>query len=152
MAEGYAAVTDPLCKACSGQWPRADHFIADMGLSMAYLHDDQFFPGWMVVVFKRHATELFHLAPTERIQLMEEVNRAAKTLAKVFEAKKINYELLGNQLPHIHWHVIPRLAADQAPLEPVWRVPHEESPLSPTALQETIRQIQVELNRETAGH
>jgi diadenosine tetraphosphate (Ap4A) HIT family hydrolase len=129
------------CKACSGQWPRNDHFIADLGLSMAYLHEDQFFPGWTVVVLKRHATELFHLAPTERIQLMEEVSRAAKALAETFEAKKINYELLGNQLPHIHWHVIPRLASDPAPLEPVWRVQHE--PVQPPAseLQERIQRV-----------
>ena len=124
-------MTDPTCKACQGTWPRADHFIADLGLSQAYLHDDQFFPGWTVVVFRRHATELFHLAPTERIQLMEEVSMVAKTLAQVFDARKINYELLGNQLPHIHWHLIPRLATDPAPLEPVWRVPHE--PVRPTA-------------------
>jgi len=109
-------MTDPTCKVCQGSWPKEDHFIADLGLSKAYLHDDQFFPGWTVVVFKRHATELFHLAPTERIQLMEEVNLVAKTLAQVYEARKINYELLGNQLPHIHWHVIPRLANDPAHL------------------------------------
>ena len=86
-------MTDPTCKACQGTWPRADHFIADLGLSQAYLHEDQFFPGWTVVVFRRHATELFHLAPTERIQLMEEVTLVAKTLAQVFDARKINYEL-----------------------------------------------------------
>src|SRR6478609_6188396 len=78
-------MSDPSCNACSGTWPGSDHFIADLGLSMAYLHEDQFFPGWTVVVFKRHATELFHLAPTERIQLMEEVNLVAKTLAQVYE-------------------------------------------------------------------
>ena len=134
-------MTDSICKACTGQWPRTDHFIADLGLSMAYLHEDQFVPGWTVVVFKRHATELFHLAPTERIQLMEEVSRAAKVLEETFEAKKINYELLGNQLPHIHWHVIPRLASDPAPLEPVWRVQHE--PVQPPAseLQERVQRI-----------
>ena len=47
--------------------------------------------------------------------LMEEVNLVAKAVAQVYEARKINYELLGNQLPHIHWHVIPRLAGDPAP-------------------------------------
>ena len=124
-------MTDPACKACQGTWPRADHFIADLGLSQAYLHEDQVFPGWTVVVFRRHATELFHLAPTERIQMMEEVTLMAKTLAQVFDARKINYELLGNQLPHIHWHLIPRLANDPYPLEPVWRVSHE--PVRPTA-------------------
>ena len=134
-------MTNPTCKACQGTWPRADHFIADLGLSQAYLHDDQFFKGWTVVVFRRHATELFQLAPTERMQLMEEVTLVAKTLAQVFDARKINYELLGNQLPHIHWHLIPRLAADPAPLEPVWRVQHE--PVHPPAqeLQAGIEQI-----------
>lgn len=141
MAQGQPTMTDPTCKACQGTWPRADHFIADLGLSQAYLHDDQFFKGWTVVVFRRHATELFQLAPTERMQLMEEVTLVAKTLAQVFDARKINYELLGNQLPHIHWHLIPRLATDPAPLEPVWRVQHE--PVHPTtrALQASIEQI-----------
>ena len=135
-------MSDPVCKACQGTWPREDHFIADLGLSKAYLHDDQFFPGWTVVVFQRHATELFHLAPTERMQLMEEVNLVAKTLAQVYEARKINYELLGNQLPHIHWHVIPRLISDPAPLEPVWRVQHEPVLCPGTDLQDTIRRLQ----------
>ena len=129
---------DPTCKACQGTWPREDHFIADLGLAKAYLHEDQFFPGWTVIVFKRHATELFHLAPTERIMLMEEVNLVAKVVAQVYEAKKINYELLGNQLPHIHWHVIPRLPTDPAPLEPVWRVQHDVAPLTPPDLQQQI--------------
>ncbi|MBH0202504.1 MAG: HIT family protein [Nitrospira sp.] len=87
---------------------------------------------------QRHATELFELAPTERFQLIEEVNRVAKTLAKTYQAKKINYELLGNQLPHIHWHIIPRLVGDPAPLEPVWRVPHSPLLLTGAALHEVI--------------
>jgi diadenosine tetraphosphate (Ap4A) HIT family hydrolase len=95
-----------------------------------------------VVVFKRHATELFHLAPTERIQLMEEVNLVAKTLAEIYDAKKINYELLGNQLPHIHWHVIPRLAGDPAPLEPVWLVQHKPLLRSGPDLQSTVQRLQ----------
>ena len=138
-------MTDPSCKACSGIWPRTDHFIAVLGLSMAYLHDDQFFPGWTVVVFKRHATELFHLAPTERIQLMEEVSRFAKILSEMFDAKKMNYGLLGNQLPHIHWHLIPRLQNDPAPLEPVWRVRHDRVPLSAEEVRTAISHIKQRL-------
>lgn len=137
-------MTDPACKACQGTWPLADHFVADLGLSQAYLHEDQFFQGWTVVVFRRHATELFQLAPTERIQLMEEVTLVAKTLAQVFDARKINYELLGNQLPHIHWHLIPRLATDPAPLEPVWLVQHE--PVRPP-----IEDLQAGIERIRAG-
>jgi diadenosine tetraphosphate (Ap4A) HIT family hydrolase len=140
-------MSDPSCKACPGGWPGSDHFIADLGLSMAYLHEDQFFPGWAVVVFKRHATELFHLAPTERIQLMEEVSRFAQVLTETFQAKKMNYGLLGNQMPHIHWHLIPRLHNDPAPLEPVWRVPHDRVLLSADRLQTTITRITKRLSR-----
>ena len=129
------------CMACQGTWPRQDHFIADLGLSKVYLHDDQFFLGWTVVVFQRHATELFQLAPTERFQLIEEVNRVAKILAEVYQAKKMNYELLGNQLPHIHWHIIPRLLSDPAPLEPVWRIPHCPLLLTGTALHDAVNRL-----------
>ncbi|HEX6950614.1 MAG TPA: HIT family protein [Nitrospira sp.] len=138
-------MSDPSCNACSGTWPSSDHFIADLGLSMAYLHEDQFFPGWTVLVFKRHATELFHLAPTERIQLMEEVSRLAKVLTETFDARKMNYGLLGNQTPHIHWHLIPRLASDPAPLEPVWRIPHDRLALSADQVQTTIARIKQRL-------
>jgi diadenosine tetraphosphate (Ap4A) HIT family hydrolase len=138
-------MSDPSCKACSGTWPGSDHFIADLGLSMAYLHDDQFFLGWTVLVFKRHATELFHLAPTERIQLMEEVSRFAKVLTETFDASKMNYGLLGNQMPHIHWHLIPRLSNDPAPSEPVWRIPHDRVTLSADQVGATIARIKKRL-------
>jgi len=145
---GHANMNDPSCKACTGAWPRADHFIADLGLSKAYLHDDQFFSGWTVIVLQCHATELFHLTPEVLAQLMEEVSIVAKALSQTYSAKKINYELLGNQLPHIHWHIIPRLASDPAPLDPVWRIPHEPVQPSLPELQRGIHRIQNALHME----
>ena len=133
------------CKVCTGEWPGKDHKIAELGLTVAYLHNDQFFTGWTVLVLKRHATELFDLTREERSQLIEEVTEVSRTLAVVFDAVKINYELLGNQLPHIHWHLIPRLADDPAPKEPVWRISHQPKRLTPDALQERITRIRTHL-------
>ena len=138
-------MTDPTCKACSANWPDTNRFIADLSLTRVYLHEDQFFPGWTVLFLKRHATELFQLTQDERSQLIEDVNLVAQTLAQVYGARKINYELLGNQLPHIHWHIIPRLATDPAPLEPVWRIEHEPVQLAPSDLQSQIQLIQKQL-------
>jgi diadenosine tetraphosphate (Ap4A) HIT family hydrolase len=112
------------CVACAGTWPPASNRILDCGVSTAYLHDDQFFPGWTVLVLNRHATELFELEAAERATLMDEVARVAHALAREFGAVKVNYALLGNQLPHVHWHVIPRAAHDPAPREAVWAVAH----------------------------
>lgn len=76
--------TDESCRACAGQWPARDHRIADCGLTIAYLHEDQFFPGWTVLVLKRHVRELFDLSREERGQVIEEVSRMAKMLAAAF--------------------------------------------------------------------
>lgn len=118
-------MSGPACPACSEQWPARDQRIADCGTSIAYLHDDQFFAGWSILVLKRHATELWQLAPAERTALMDEVTRVAHALAATFGAVKMNYELLGNQIGHIHWHLVPRAADDPAPRAPVWTVAHE---------------------------
>ena len=133
------------CTACSGQWPSADHRIADCGTSIAYLFDDQFFPGWTVLVLKRHATELFQLSRDERSRLIEEVSTMAEALMDAFHPIKINYELLGNQLSHIHWHVIPRLAGDPSPRDPVWIVKHEKQSLGPTELAERVALVRSRL-------
>ena len=129
------------CKACSREWPRKDHYIVDCGQTEAYLHDDQFFAGWTILVLKRHATELFQLSRKERSRLIEEVALVADHLADEFRAVKMNYELLGNQLPHIHWHLIPRLASDPAGLEPVWRIPHEPRTLSDREREDLISRL-----------
>jgi diadenosine tetraphosphate (Ap4A) HIT family hydrolase len=140
-------VTAPACPACAGQWPLAAHRIADCGSAVAYLHDDQFFPGWTVLVLKRHATELWHLAPAERAALMEEVTRVAQALGTDFEAVKLNYELLGNQLGHIHWHLIPRRADDPAPKAPAWTVGHQPLALDAAATAARIVLIRSHLDR-----
>lgn len=129
------------CIACSGQWPPLDHRIADCGTSIAYLFEDQFFPGWTVLVLKRHATELFQLSADERSQMIEEMSAIAQALTEAFHPVKINYELLGNQLSHIHWHLIPRLVDGPSPRDPVWTVVHEKQLLRPPDLAERIALI-----------
>lgn len=135
------------CPACRGTWPRADHRIAELGLSTVYLHDDQFFPGWTVLVLKRHATELFELSSAERTTLIEEVTEVARALATSFAAVKVNYGLMGNQIPHIHWHILPRLANDPAPGAPAWGFPHEARGLSAADLEDRLGLLRRRLAR-----
>ena len=140
-------MTIPACRACHGQWPAADAFIADCGPAKAYLHEDQFFAGWTVLVLKRHVTELYDLDSRERAALMDAVSEVARALASVYAAVKINYALLGNQLPHIHWHVIPRAADDPIPREPVWTHAHAPRALSAGEQRTRIRALRARLGR-----
>ena len=76
------------CRACRGEWPAAEAFIADCGPTKAYLHEDQFFPGWTVLVLKRHVTELYDLERDERGALMDAVSEVARAVAAVYHAVK----------------------------------------------------------------
>jgi diadenosine tetraphosphate (Ap4A) HIT family hydrolase len=135
------------CDACGGRWPDPANRIVDLGASVAYLHADQFFAGWTVLVLRRHATELFELERGERACLMDEVSAVAQGLGALFGARKLNYALFGNVLPHIHWHVIPRLADDPAPGEAVFAIPHEPVALDPPARRARIARIRAALGR-----
>ena len=147
MTRSGEVPAETACTACRGGWPEASSRIATLGESAVYLHDDQFFPGWSVLVLRRHATELFELAPEERARLMSEVSDVAHALKLAFDARKINYALFGNLVPHAHWHVIPRLATDPAPLEPVFAVPHQPVRLGEIERSDRIARIRRHLAR-----
>lgn len=135
------------CPACAGRWPAADDRIVDLGRSTAYLHADQFFPGWTLLVLNRHAVELYDLEPAERGALVDELARVARVLAALFEAVKMNYALLGNQIAHVHWHLIPRRADDPLPREPVWSLPHAPVALAPDVRRDRIAALRSALAR-----
>ena len=138
-------MTSPACPACGGQWPAPEQRIADCGSTIAYLHDDQFFAGWTFLVLKRHATELWQLEAVERGQLIEEVARVARAVSTAFGAAKMNYELLGNAIAHVHWHLVPRRGDDPSPKMPVWTVPHEPRRLGSAEMAERIALIRSHL-------
>ncbi len=135
-------MSDASCVMC-GKYGASggDLHVADLEASRVFLHEDQFFPGYVLLVLRRHATELYELSAPERRTLIEEVSRVAEALAGVFRPVKMNYELLGNQVPHVHWHLIPRLATDPEPHAPIWRVEHSPAPLGAPAARERIEAI-----------
>ena len=113
------------CPMC-GKWGAEPELrIAELGHCYVTLNRDQFFAGYCFVFTRNHVTELFHLDLATRQGVMEEVNRVARVLAELFRPTKINYELLGNMVPHMHWHLVPRFADDPLWPQPIWSEPHE---------------------------
>ncbi len=133
------------CPMCRRWQQETDLRIAEFEHSYLVLNRDQFFPGYSLLFTREHVTELFHLDPRGRTGLMEEVNQVAAALHRAFSPAKMNYELLGNMVPHIHWHLVPRHASDPLWPRPIWSEPHQERWLGPEALAETIARIQGEL-------
>jgi len=128
------------CPMCQRWEEHCDLRIIELEHSFVVLNRDQFFPGYTLLFTKKHVTELFHLDHTVRTALMEEVSTVAKALHTLFQPDKINYELLGNMVPHIHWHLVPRFATEPLWPRPIWAEHHEELTLSP---EEYCRRIQL---------
>jgi diadenosine tetraphosphate (Ap4A) HIT family hydrolase len=145
-------VTPGDCVMC-GKFGRGggDLHIAELEASRVFLHEDQFFPGYVLLVLRRHAAELYDLSGPERRTLIEEVSRVAQALARAFRPVKMNYELLGNQVPHIHWHLVPRLPTDPAPLQPIWSVEHAPVALAPAVARERVETIRRALSAEAGA-
>lgn len=129
------------CPMCHRWEEQSDLRIAELEHSFVMLNRDQFFPGYTLLFTKQHATELFHLDHTVRAGLMEEVSTIAQALQTQFQPDKINYELLGNMVPHIHWHLVPRFAHDPLWPRPIWAESHTEITLSAAEYRQRIQSI-----------
>jgi len=129
------------CPMCTRWQDEPELRVAELEYCYVQLNRDQFFPGYCLVFAKKHVTELFHLDPAMRAALMEEVNGVAAALAEVYRPSKMNYELLGNMVPHMHWHLVPRFIDDPLWPRPIWSEPHEEKTLDPSDYQEAAGRI-----------
>ncbi|WP_275938128.1 HIT family protein [Oryzomonas sagensis] len=129
------------CPMCSRWESDADLRIAELEHSYVILNRDQFFPGYTLLFSKTHVTELFHLDRRVRGELMEEISRVAEALFATFRPDKINYELLGNMVPHMHWHLVPRFASEPLWPRPIWAEPHDDVLLTPEAYRQAIERI-----------
>lgn len=125
----------------------ADLQVAELEHCYVLLNRDQFFPGYCFVFTKVHVTELFHLDVAMRGAIIEEVNRVAAVLCNVYRPTKINYELLGNMVPHMHWHLVPRFDSDPLWPKPIWSEPHDEVHLSADEYAAAIAKISSALQR-----
>lgn len=129
------------CQMCA-KWEAEPEFrITELKHCYVLLNRDQFFPGYTFVVSKEHVTELFHLDREARSMVIEEVASTASALHRIFKPDKINYELLGNMVPHMHWHLVPRFRTDPLWPRPIWGAPHEDVVLSLAASTERIELI-----------
>lgn len=129
------------CPMCSHWEKEPDLQIIELPHSYVTLNRDQFFPGYTLLFTKNHVTELFHLDRDLRSSLMEEVSAVAEALHGIYKPDKINYELLGNMVPHIHWHIVPRFSSELLWPRPIWAEQHGERFLSPHEQQQHIETI-----------
>lgn len=120
-----------LCRSLDGiHAVGAEPPVAELPETVAVLGENQGCPGWCVLILREHIEHLGALPIDRQARVFTEVARVAGAIRSVFRGSglgggppRINYESLGNQVPHVHWHVIPRHADDPDPTRPVWGWP-----------------------------
>lgn len=84
------------------------------------LVDDPDYPGFARVIWNDHVREMSDLADDDRLLLNDAVWKLEQAVREVMAPLKVNVASLGNVVPHLHWHVIPRYADDAHFPAPVW--------------------------------
>jgi diadenosine tetraphosphate (Ap4A) HIT family hydrolase len=88
--------------------------------------DEPDYPGFMRVVLNAHVKEMTDLAASDRAEVMRVVFAVEAAIRQVMRPDKINMANLGNKVPHVHWHVVPRYVDDPHFPNPVWSLKRRE--------------------------
>lgn len=96
----------PLCETVGGR------LLQNHEAFRVIAADDQELPGVARVVWNHHVQEVSDLDDNERHVLMQAVYEAELQVRTLMRPHKVNVASLGNQVPHLHVHVIPRWRTD----------------------------------------
>jgi diadenosine tetraphosphate (Ap4A) HIT family hydrolase len=118
-------LTAMVCELCN---PAAQQVLWHDSFCRIVLADEPGYPGFCRVIVERHVGEMTDLTPDERTRLMNAVFATEAALRELLAPDKINLASLGNAVPHLHWHVIPRYRDDRHFPRPVWAEPCRAAP------------------------
>ena len=136
---------DCACSDCGFElWhPLAALSVCDVGL-----YDDARFPGRMIVSLREHVEHLDEVRPDLLSRLMQDVVAASTVLRKTLGADRVNVAFLGNQVAHVHAHLIPRYGASEPmPTQAPWSDPRPTAKLGA----QTRRDVQQQLATAFVG-
>ena len=106
----------PGCELCDLAVPR----VVENDKFAVILADEANYPGFARVIWKDHVREVSDLADEDRLLLNDAVWKLEQAVREAMQPLKVNVASLGNVVPHLHWHVIPRYADDAHFPAPVW--------------------------------
>lgn len=117
MTDTAGSVTSATCPLCTTPLPGE---LVRTGKWAVIDAHDPLFPGFTRVIWLAHVAEMTDLNEHDQQTLMQIVFTVESVMRSTLAPDKINLASLGNQVPHLHWHVIPRWQADASFPGSVW--------------------------------
>src|SRR5687768_13344615 len=98
----------PLCAELAADEPANEHgqTVADLAISRVRLAHNQWVAGYCVLICRRHVREPFELEWQEQMAFFADLMRVGRAIEAVYRPDKLNFQLLGNAVPHLHGHVV----------------------------------------------
>ena len=146
-----ARVSGTNCPLCAPRPQSNDHWdlIAPLSVSSLYLAKNQTYRGQCQLVFDpRHAARLDQLTTDEGAAFSRDLAAAHNAVALAARPDHMNVESLGNVVPHLHWHIIPRYLGDARWGMPIWTTPLSvmtDTRLDPTDREALLQELRAAL-------
>ena len=93
--------------------------IAELEASYVLAGEDAPMKGYCFLLLKRHAVELYELSLDEAAAFMRDIQKVSEVVHEITRAVKLNYEIHGNTIPHLHLHLFPRYVGDAFENQPI---------------------------------
>lgn len=119
------SATCELCDASAGD------VIVSTDQLRVILVDDVNYPGFCRVIWNAHVKEMTDLSEADRAVFMQAVWKVEAALREVMQPHKMNVASLGNMVPHLHWHLIPRYTDDAHFPNPIWAAARSDAAEQP---------------------
>jgi diadenosine tetraphosphate (Ap4A) HIT family hydrolase len=122
------------------KFEKTTHYIADLKLCQVRLQDNAKFP-WIMLIPKRNkVSQILDLNRKDQIRLMDEIQYCSKIMKKNFPCDNLNVEKVGNIVPQLHIHIVPRHKKDSSWPLSIWVV--KGKPYTKLALTKMIAKLQ----------
>lgn len=110
--------------------------------------DEPAYPGLCRAVLQQHVKEMSDLERAVRDEFMDVVVAVERSLREELKPDKINLASLGNLVPHLHWHIIPRFRDDAHFPGPIWAAARRPVPRGDFDLANLEHRLRTELARQ----
>jgi diadenosine tetraphosphate (Ap4A) HIT family hydrolase len=117
--EWEGLISGSACPICRRGQPRG--IVAELDATYLTCGENAVLRGYCVLVLKRHVVEPHELSAEEAFAFMRDLQRVGRVVQELTGAVKMNYEIHGNTIPHLHLHIFPRYRGD----------PFEDQPIDP---------------------
>jgi diadenosine tetraphosphate (Ap4A) HIT family hydrolase len=111
------------CPLCAPRAASNEHWdlVSRLSVASMYLAKNQSYRGQSLVIFdSHHASVPSQLSPDEWRAFCADLYIAQSAVSRTVRPDHMNIELLGNVVPHLHWHVVPRYRNDSRWGSPIW--------------------------------